>query len=220
MPPGEYQEKNPRRHSSYSSLIAGALLVVLAVAGYFGWQALSNRAPAEPAQTPQEQVPVVQSTTYASSTMKFSVSYPPKFTLEEPYAYTRVSPTKPISGVKFRVPASFTQGTDLASDSGVSIEQLPRANACAGDIYLKANVKAAPFADGTINYSVATSTEALGSDTFEEAIFAVTGSSPCIAVRYFLHTTAATGTATSTRAYDRAGLLAAFETIRRSLSVQ
>lgn len=169
--------------------------------------------------TPQEQV-TVQDKTYASSTMKFSVSYSPEFVLEEPYAYTRVSPTKPISGVKFRVPASFTQGTNLASDSGVSVEQLPRANKCVGDIYLKANVRAVPLAEGTTNFSAATSTETVGADTFEEAVFAITGSSPCIAVRYFLHTTSATGTATSTQQFDRAGVIAAFETIRRSLKIQ
>ena len=125
--------------------------------------------------------------------------------------------TKPIAGVKFVVPASFTEGTNLAPDSGVSLEVLPRAANCTGDIYLKANVKAQPVQSGAVTFSVATSTETVGDESFEEAVFAIPGSSPCIAMRYFLHTTAM---ASTTLPYDRAGVLAAFENIRASLSVQ
>jgi len=194
------------------------ILMVVAGGGYLAWKALSGGT-TEETPTPLPEVPVTQDIEYASSTMKFSLRYPQGFTVQEPYAYTRVSPTKPISGVKFLVPAALAAGTNLAPDSGVSMEVLPRANACTGDIYLKANVKAQPVA-GTVPFSVATSSETEGGDTYEEMVFAVTGSSPCIAMRYFLHTTSATGTATTTPAFDRAAVLAAFDSIRNSLSVQ
>jgi hypothetical protein len=219
MPPEDFQERRPGRRSN--SLIAGiVILIVLVVGGFLAWKAISNSAPAEePAPTPEAPVVTDTRASYASSTMKFSLRYPQEFTLQEPYAYTRVSPTKPISGVKFAVPVALTEGTNLAPDSGVSVETLPRANLCTGDIYLKANVKAQPTTSGAITYSVATSTETVGADTFEEAVFAIPGTSPCIAMRYFLHTVAATGTA-STTPYDRTAVLTALESIRNSLTLQ
>lgn len=216
MPPGD-QERNPRRRSSMGPLIGAAVVVVIAVGGYFAWKALSGSSePQEPSV--QVETPVIpEKMTYASSTMRIAVQYPPEFNVQEQYAYTRVSPTKPISGVKFLVPASFTEGNNLAPDSGISIEQLPRANTCTGDIYLKANVRAQQATEGAVSYSLATSSETVGSDTFEEMVFAVPSSSPCVAVRYFLHSVAA---GTSTTSYDRATVVSAFDEIRRSLVIQ
>lgn len=200
--------------------IIGVIIVLVVVGGgYLAWKALSGAEAPEETPTPLPESPVTQDTQYASSTMKFSLSYPQGFTLQETYAYTRVSPTKPINGVKFLVPTALSQGTNLAADSGVSVEELPRANSCTGDIFLKANVKAQSVT-GVVSFSVATSSDTMGTDTFEEAVFAVTGSKPCIAMRYFLHTSSATDTATSTPAFDRAAVIAAFDSIRNSLSVQ
>lgn len=201
-----------------SPVVVIVALIVLAGGGFLAWKAISNRAPeSNEAPAPVVETPQVpQDVEYASTTLKFSLRYPQGFIVQEQYAYTRVSPTKPISGVQFAVPGAYTAGTNLAPDSGVSMEVLPRANKCTGDIYIKANVKAQPITTGTVSYSVATSTETVGTDTYEEAVFAVTGSSPCIAMRYFLHTTAGT----STQPYDRTAVLTAFETIRNSLSVQ
>jgi hypothetical protein len=199
--------------------VAGFIILLVVVGGgYLAWKALSGTTPEE-TPTPLPEEPVVQDTQYASTTMKFSLRYPQGFTLQEPYAYTRVSPTKPINGVKFLVPAALAQGTNLAADSGVSVEELPRANACTGDIFLKANVKAQAVA-GAVPFSVATSSEKAGSDSYEEMVFAVTGSKPCIAIRYFLHTTSATGTASTTPAFDRSAVLTAFDSIRASFSMQ
>jgi hypothetical protein len=199
-------------------LIIGAAIILVAIGGYFAWALFSEPVAVEPT-TPEVVAPVNTDVSYASSTMKFSLSYPQGFTVDEKYAYTRVSASKPISGVKFMVPASFTQGTNLAADSGVSMEVLPRATACTGDIYLKANVKAQAMS-GPVPFSVATSSDKAGADTFEEAVYAVSSSSPCIAMRYFLHTVNSTSTASTTRAFDLAAVLAAFDKIRASLSVQ
>lgn len=218
MPPGDF-ERNPRKRSMMGPVIGVIILLVVAGGGYLAWKALAGGT-SEEASAPLPDEQVAQDTEYASTTMKFSLRYPQGFTLQEPYAYTRVSPIKPISGVKFLVPAALSQGTNLAADSGVSVEVLPRANLCTGDIFLKANVRAQSFAGRAISFSVATSSETAGADTFEEMVFAVSGSKPCIAMRYFMHTTAATGTASSTPAFDRTSVIAAFDSIRNSLSVQ
>jgi len=209
-------EQRPRSWSS--TLITIAIIIVLLVGGYFAWAMYAAPEPVEPI-TPEVVTPVVEDAAYASSTMKFAVRYPQGFTVDENYTYTRVSAAKPISGVKFAVPASFTQGTNLAADSGVSVEVLPRATACTGDIYLKANVKAQAMS-GAVPFSVATSSETVGADTFEEAVFAISSSSPCIAMRFFLHSVNSTSTASSARAFDRTAVLAAFDKIRQSLTLQ
>lgn len=213
------QEVNPRKKRSSVPLIITVIIVAIAAAGgYYAWDTYL-RAPAEEAPAPVVDATPPQPTTltYASTTMRFTLGYPQTFTLQEPYAYTRVSPTKPISGVKFAVPSALTQGTNLAADSGISVEQLPRANLCTADIYLLANVRAVSVTEGAVVYSVATSTEVKSGETFDEVVYAFPSSKPCIAVRYFMHYSAVGST---TRAFDRAAVLGAFDEIRRSITLQ
>lgn len=211
-------EENPRNKSSLiPTLVTVIVIALVAGGGYYAWKTFMQSAP-EPEPTPVvETPPVPQTSQYASSTMRFSLSYPIDFTLQEPYAYTRVSASKPINGVKFAVPLALTQGTNLAPDSGISVEQLPRASRCSADIYLLANVRATSMTEGATTYSVATSSETKEGETYDEVVYAYPSSSPCIAVRYFMHTTAAS---TSTTPFNRALVLAAFEEIRRSVVVQ
>ena len=67
--------------------------------------------------------------------------------LDESYAY-EIWAKKLIQGVKFTVPASMATGTNLSADSYVSVEWLPRAKSCTGDIYLQATVKAGDVTEG------------------------------------------------------------------------
>src|SRR3989344_3971965 len=115
-------------------LIALALAAVLSVAGFYTWKVLGSRAPAAP------QVAVDTRSSYATST--YSVKYPSDFILNAPYAYGAFGPKKPINGVKFIIPGTMATGTNLSADTGISVEQLPRAKNCTGDIYLHANVTA------------------------------------------------------------------------------
>jgi hypothetical protein len=213
------QEMNPRRRrASQLSLIITIFVVALAAAGgYWAWDNyIRFDEPAQVEDTVIETPPAPTTATYASSTMRFTLSYPTSFMLEEAYAYTAFE-GKPISGVKLRVPPAFTSGTNLAADSGISVEQLPRANSCTADIYLLANVRAASVTEGATTYSVASSTTATGGESVEEIVYAFPQSKPCIAVRYFLHSSAA---GTSTAPFDRAAVIAAFDEIRRSIAVQ
>lgn len=208
-------EENPRRRS-YSTLVIGGIIVIfLAAGGYYAWTLYG--APEAPA--PQPETPVVDATTYASSTLHVSLRYPRDYTINESFSNTSVNPNKPISGVKFTIPAHMATGTNLSAESGVSIEQLPRAKNCTGDIYLAANVRPTKLTEGNIEYSLATSSSTASGNHVEEMVYAVSSSSPCIAIRYFIHSTNI-GTSTATRAFDRASLIAAFDKIRQSLVVQ
>ncbi|TSC85587.1 MAG: hypothetical protein G01um10148_973 [Parcubacteria group bacterium Gr01-1014_8] len=202
-------------------LIAGVVVVLVAIAGLFLWQTYLKKPEAAPVTLPEEVKPVQTTDTYASSTLGISITYPKGYTVNEAYAYDQVSPTKLIHGVKFVVPETAFAGTNLSvSDTGVSIEWLPRAKKCTGDIYLPGNVVALSFADGGTAYSVATSSGAAAGNFYEEKVYAIASSSPCTAVRYFLHSSNignyATGTA---HEFDRAALLSDFDKIRQSLKI-
>ena len=158
--------------------------------------------------------------TYATST--FAITYPAGYTADASYIYDQVNPKKPISGVKFTIPGSMATGTNLSSDTYLSVEWLPRAKKCTGDIYLAANVRPHSETFASTTYSVATSSGAAAGNIYEESVYALQGSSPCIAVRYFIHSGnignyPAQGEPGAVGEFDRAALLSAFDTIRASL---
>jgi membrane-bound inhibitor of C-type lysozyme len=158
--------------------------------------------------------------TYASSTMGISIKYPKSSTLGVTYQYTGF-PKKPIVGVKILIPDTMATGTNLASaDTGVSVEQLPRAKNCTADIFINANVKAVSLVDDGVAYSVASSTDAAVGNRYEEIVYALSGTKPCTAVRYYLHYMAIENFAPGVaREFDRAAVLAGFDAIRSSLRI-
>lgn len=192
-------------------LIALALAVVLSVAGFYTWKVLGERAaPAVP------QVAADTRSSYATST--YSVKYPSNFILNAPYAYGAFGPKKPIYGVKFIIPGTVATGTNLSADTGISVEQLPRAKNCTGDIYLQANVTARTITENGTEYSFASSSGAAAGNRYEEDVYALATSSPCTAVRYFIHSSnIGNYPAGMVREFDRGALLTEFDKIRASL---
>lgn len=159
--------------------------------------------------------------TYASSTMGISLQYPKGYTLDEAYVNDSVNPKKPIHGVSFTIPESMATGTNLSSDTRITIEQLPNAKNCTGDIFLAANVKAHAITEGVVDYSVASSTGAAAGNRYEEVVYAFAGNKPCTAVRYFVHWGAIENyPAGAVIEFDRGALRAAFDAIRQSLEVE
>jgi hypothetical protein len=196
--------------------IIGAIFLILIIGGgYYFFSGTSTSTP--PAMTNQQ--PVVPTTeTYASST--FSITHPVGWATDANYAYTGVSAAKPIHGVKFTIPLEMATGTNLSSDSGVSVEILPRATSCTGDIFVLDNVKPTPLNTAGKTFSVATTSGAGAGNRYDEMVFAVTDSKPCTAVRYFIHSTAIGNYPEGTvREFDRDALLRAFDTIRDSLTI-
>ncbi len=162
-------------------------------------------------QTPQWQQ-------YATST--FSIEYPPGYTLNAAYAYDQFGPKKLIHGVSFTIPAQMATGTNLSSDTRVSVEQLPRAKKCTGDIFIDADVKTVTVTDGTVSYSLASTTDAAAGNRYEETVYALSGSSPCTAVRYFVHYGAIENYPQGTvQSFDRTQLMSEFDQIRQSLKL-
>jgi len=199
--------------------VIGAIgLILIAGGGYYAWQSgmFSGQGPAPTPPAPVEDTRL----TYASTTLGVSLKYPRDFTVDTTYAYTGF-PKKPISGVKFTIPDSMATGTNLASDTGISVEQLPRAKNCTGDIYIVDNVRPVEMTVGSTTYSVATTSGVGAGNFYEEMVYAISGSQPCTALRYFIHSlNIGNFEPGAVREFDRAALLTAFDKIRQSLVIQ
>ncbi len=201
-----------------NKILIGVVVTALAVVAgiFFVWKTLPTAsAPVSAPLAPQE----MATSTYATTT--FSVVYPQDFTVNDSYVYDQVNPKKPIHGVKFVIPVAMATGTNLSSlDTGVSIEQLPRAKNCTGDIYLAANVKPTTVNENGIAYSLATSSGVASGKMYDEMVYALSGSSPCTAVRYSIHTNNTSNSLPGViQEYNRDGLLVAFDKIRQSLKL-
>ncbi len=184
---------------------------------YFGlFERLINKTSSPTVQNTD--VPAIVQQFYTSENLGVALSYPSNYTVNGSYAYDQFGQEKLIHGVSFTVPASMTTGTNLSGDTKISIEQLPRAVRCTGDIFLLDDVKAVTIQEATTTYSVASTTGAAAGNRYEEVVYAIAGSKPCTAVRYFVRYSSIENYPEGTVAvFDRAALISSFDTIRRSL---
>ena len=115
----------------------------------------------------------------------------------------------------------MTTGTNLAGDTRLAVETLPDAPACTGDRFLPGTGSVAhPVTDDGTEYSVVNFSDAGAGNLFDQTVYALTGSSPCLGVVYFVHSLNIgnfdPGTVTE---FDSAKLTAEFDKIRRSLVI-
>ena len=159
---------------------------------------------------------------YANGAMKFSLRLPEEYTADESYTYTALGPGEEIRGVKFTIPPSVATGTNLSSDSYISVEQIPDLPSCiAGPFLWKGQKIALSPADDTTPFLVASSTGAAAGNQYEEAVYVLKDTDPCTAVRYTIRfNSIANYPAGTVREYDRQGLLDTFDAIRRSLRLE
>lgn len=157
--------------------------------------------------------------TLASSTLGYSVRYPQGYTVTAPYAYEALGPGKTIYGTKLTIPASMAAGTNLSNDSYISIETLPKAKTCTADIFLDTQIgSTTEIADNGTTYSMAKGGGAGAGNLYNEYVYAIPGTSPCLAVRYFIHSTQlANYPAGTVAAFNQQALVNEFDGIRRSL---
>lgn len=155
---------------------------------------------------------------YASSQMGFSILFPVDYTANTAYQYQALGPGKTIGGVKFTIPASMASSTNLSSDTYISVEQLPGAGSCSAAQFIGSPQKISTTTEGSIEYSVAQGGGAAAGNLYEETVYAIPGSVPCTAVRYYIHSTQLANYPAGTRtAFDKAALVAQFDQIRQSL---
>ncbi|HET7714586.1 MAG TPA: MliC family protein [Bauldia sp.] len=158
---------------------------------------------------------------FASSELGFSLRYPPGYAVDGGYVFDGFGPGRDIAGVAFTIPEAMTTGTNLAADTRLSVETMPNAPACVATAFIPGpaeNVRI--LTENNTDYSVAESSEAGAGNVFDTTVYALLGTSPCLAVRYFVHSANIDnfdpGTVTQ---FDRNALIAEFDAIRKTLVV-
>ena len=161
---------------------------------------------------------------YTNSSEGFSIRLPAGYTVDSSYKYEELGPGKTIAGVKFTIPASVATGTNLSDDTYLSVEEIPSTHVppptCSATRFLEPGVKASTTTDDGVTYSVASTTGAAAGNRYEETVYALPGTNPCVAVRYFIHYGVIENYPPGdVRAFDQAALLAQFDAIRRTLTI-
>ncbi|MGD0328294.1 MAG: MliC family protein [Minisyncoccia bacterium] len=162
---------------------------------------------------------------YSNSTYGFSIRLPADYTVDESYQYQELGPDKDISGIKFTIPASVATGTNLSPGSYISVEEIsktnPPAGGCAATLFLDPqNIATSTLTDGDVTYLVASSTGAAAGNRYEETVYALPGTNPCIAMRYFIHYGVIENyPAGMVQEFNQPELLATFDAIRRTLII-
>lgn len=158
---------------------------------------------------------------YSSGSQGFSIRYPAGYTLDDTYTYTGLGPVQTIKGTRFVIDPAIASGTNLSSDSYVSVEPMAgAANSCSAGIYLSGAHSGGFVDQDGRRYSVASSTGAAAGNRYEETVFATPVQGGCMAVRYFVHYGALENYPAGTvKAFDRQALMAQFDAIRRTLTL-
>lgn len=154
---------------------------------------------------------------YVHENPGFAVRFEEGFVVDENYIYEALGPGKRIKGVSFVVPKSMTDGTNLSSDTRMSIEWKDK-QSCTVEDFIEGAQSIHTVVDDDAVYVVGMKNGAGAGNRYEEAVY-VPGGVGCTAVRYFIHTTALENYEAGTvRAFDRTALMIAFDGMRRSFA--
>ena len=159
---------------------------------------------------------------YIDTVNGFTFRYPNDYPLNSNYRYYALKNNSNARGVKVFVSDAITTSTNLAADSGVSIESVTidpaSSTPCAVNMFLDAPATSTRMIENGVRYSVATTTDAAAGNRYEETVWLISGTNPCIAIRYFIHYTNRSNFGSESIAeFDRQTLLNVFNKIRWSL---
>ncbi|MDB5255008.1 MAG: hypothetical protein JWL92_384 [Candidatus Nomurabacteria bacterium] len=193
--------------------ILGVILLA-AVLGY-----VINRSSIISEQTTTSPIPTnIPKNNYANKTLGISVNVPAGYTTDESYKY-QMAPRQTIPGVKFTIPAALAKGTNLSTDTYVSVEKLNDKSGCSADRFLDGSHNATIQTINGMNYSIASAEGAGAGNRYQETVYALQ-SNTCVAVRYFIHYSAFENYPKgSIKEFDQAATLKSLDQIRDSLVI-
>lgn len=192
-------------------------IIVLVALVLFGWYITRPQTPNNPVviNKPPVSNPLLN---YTNTKLGFSISLPVGYAPDESYQYQELGPGKDINGAKFTIPDSVATGTNLSSDSYISVEEIPQTAACSASLFLYPNISAKTVVDNGATYSFATSSDAAAGNRYDETVYALPNTNPCVAVRYFIHYGAIENyPAGMVKQFDEEAITNDFDQIRRTL---
>lgn len=159
---------------------------------------------------------------FSNKAAGFSLRLPEGYTADPSYLFQELGPDKEIAGIKFTIAPSVATGTNLASDSYVSVEQIffdgVPTGGCSASLFLDTSAKLQMVTEGGFTYSVGTAVGAAAGNRYEEVVYAIPGTNPCIGVRYFIHYGAFENYPAGTvKEFNKQALVAEFDAIRHTL---
>ncbi|MFA5954872.1 MAG: hypothetical protein WC817_05075 [Patescibacteria group bacterium] len=160
---------------------------------------------------------------YANGADGISIRYPEDYSLNADYSYQELGSGKEIKGVSFPISSSIAAGTNLSDDSYLSVEVLPTGTSCTAALFLDERgqgINVRSVTENSVTYSEATSSGAAAGNRYDETVYALSSTNPCIAVRYFIHSTVLENYPPGVvKQFDREALLQQFDAMRRTLVV-
>ncbi len=159
---------------------------------------------------------------YENGRRGFSIRYPASFSVDSDYRYEGLGPGVTIAGVKFTVGPATASGTNLAADSYLAVEAIPYAPSCTAERFLPAgSARPKQITENATTYSIGHASDAAAGNRYEDTVYALPGTSPCLALRYRIHYSVLGNFPSGTvRPFDRHALNARFDEMRRTLVVQ
>jgi hypothetical protein len=158
--------------------------------------------------------------TFGDAKLRFSIAYPSGWIVDAHYVYPERLNGTELHGVSFTVPERFGAGTNLAADTHLAVESMPGAAHCDASLFLDSPQDELTENDGGHSWSVATGGDAGAGNFYEETVYALTDSAPCLAVRYFIHYTNVANYEPGTiKEFDRRALVTMFDRIRSTLDL-
>jgi len=143
------------------------------------------------------------------------------YTVDESHTYGLI-PGESISGVKFTIPSSLAQGTNLSKDTYLSIERISNAKKCTADMFLEGDrITTTIFKENNTTFSVASTTGAAAGNRYEETVYATWGKNMCLAVRYYIHYSVFENYPRGTiQEFNKQAILNTLDTIRKTLTIK
>lgn len=158
----------------------------------------------KPTVTPTPQSPVSHVKTYTNQAQGFSLSYPDGMKVDEAYKYDNLQSGKSIPGVSFAFAPTFSQGTNLSSDSHVAVEW-KNTQLCEPKEFT--DEPQGVITLSTVNgkeWSVASTSGVGAGNLYEEVLYVRKGVASCFNIRLFLHSSnIGNYTPGMVRAFDR-----------------
>lgn len=155
---------------------------------------------------------------YSNGEIQFSVTLPEEgYIIDESYVRF-VSPDKNIKGVSFTIPQSMATGTNLSTDSYISVESIPNSSVCTADMFVYGADGSTEKVEDGIKYSLTEVKDAAAGNRYEQTIYALPYNNSCVAIRYLIHYGVFENYPEGSRVeFNKEEIISQFDVIRKSL---